>query len=338
MTRIHHFFGNREHGVAFSTPEALWRSGKGNVFPENPKLPSLDKKEEDYTVEEREQLNAIQNLRAWVEKEIPSENSGSLQQVILNTRYGKGITKVDEEFLKDNAQPRDVDGRIVIDGDGLFTSQENILLLNRSADAHSIIMESPTAIGILVGSWQGISKGLIGEMQIFFVKSGVDPKDITVRIGPGLGKESYDVGKDVYEAILKENPEFAQAFTFKKRPKVEAGKSSKPLEKYMLDMVKLVEIACLPLGITINTSEAANTFPRAEWHEKREEAKKEKNGAILTAYYSHLPHFGARLDSRIEKYIKKFAAQETWDSTAGAKAGTYRQTGRCVNGVIKLTP
>lgn len=320
---VQHFFTNRYEGVQLSHLEARWRLGSGNVFTKLKSLPT-GKKPDEYTIEEQEYLNAIANLRILIGEHAPEAK----YQVILNSNYGKGISVVDDQFLAMEHLTKDPAGRIVIEGDGLFSMKEEVLLLNKSGDAHAIIFESPTAIGIAVGSWRGIAKGLLSHMQEYFLKNKIDPADITVRIGPGLGSESYDLGEKEYQEILIENPEYKKAFTRK------PTKPSKP-PKYLLNMIELIKISNEPLGMKVDASETENTFPREEWHIMRDRAKEQQNAEPLKEHYGQAKYFGARWYSRVEKYAKEFNKQSTGSAETDSKARIYADTGRCLNGVIR---
>lgn len=325
------FFSNRHEGVNHSHPEAAWRLGSGNVFTTLAQLPE-GKHADEFSPAEQEYINVIENLKTIVDIHAPEAE----HQVLLNSQYGKGISVVDPEFLNTDCLKRDPSGRIIIDGDGLFTEMPNALLLNKSGDAHAIVFESPTAVGIIVGSWMGISKGLLSGMLEYFLARHIQPEDITIHIGPGLGNNSYDMGKDVYQKVLAENEAFEDAFTIKHRKEREGIPQRDP--KYVLNMVKLVQIANEPLGMKINANSSANTFDRDQWHVVRQNALETQNPEMLKAYYANpekVPYFSARLHSRMQKYMQKVKGEETWSSDAGAKSGTYGDTGRCLNGVMR---
>ena len=182
----HHFFGSRENGVNIGEPTSAWRFGQGNVFAPNAEHP--------------EAANAKANVDAVVQERLGGvEHPG----VILVSAYGKGISVVDDDFLQNDTLTRDNTGRIIINGDGLFTTKQNIPLLNKSGDAHAIVFESAQAVGIIVGAWKCLGKDIIGYMLDHFTKMGINYHDITVYIGPGLGNTSYSIGKPPLDDLRK---------------------------------------------------------------------------------------------------------------------------------------
>jgi copper oxidase (laccase) domain-containing protein len=91
---------------------------------------------------------------------------------------------------------KNASSRITVNADGLFTTLENVPLLNKSADANAITFESDKAIAILVGSWRCLGKDIMNLMLDHFKNHDIKFSDITVRIGPGFGwykiSKSYD--------------------------------------------------------------------------------------------------------------------------------------------------
>ncbi|MGD9592842.1 MAG: laccase domain-containing protein [Candidatus Berkiella sp.] len=304
-----HFFSTRKEGVNNSHELSAWRFGSGNVH-SSLKEVTADKIAKPTTPEEQEYVNAIDNLKALVAAKplTPSH------EVILYSQYGKGISVVTDELLASKDLPRDPSGRLIIPGDGLFTTNENVLLLNKSGDAHAIIIKSPQAVGIVVGSWRCIKKGILPFMLEHFLKLPTDPKDIKIHIGPGLGPDSYDLSEENYQEILRENPLFSEAFipkpTKHKNPivpvmpipaaagiappestqqtkesvpvvepeKNEETKVSAPVKpkKYILNFVQLIKIFAQELEIEVIDNETTTTFNRANWRQVKTLAKNKK--------------------------------------------------------------
>lgn len=212
-----HFFSTRKEGVNNSHQSVAWRLGSGNVHTSLKSI-TVEQSSKPSSPEEQEFVNAIDNLKALV----ADKGLKPAYEVILFSQYGKGISVVTDELLASKDLPRDPSGRLVIPADGLFTTKENVLLLNKSGDAHALILESPQAIGIVVGSWRCIKKGILPLMLEHFLIAGSDPKDIKITIGPGLGPDSYDLPEENYLEILKENDTFKEAF----KPNPEKKKGS----------------------------------------------------------------------------------------------------------------
>ncbi len=311
-----HFFASRRNGVNTSSPDSSWRYGKGNVFAPKPEHP--------------ENENAVKNTDA-----ILSEfklDTAAHPGVILQSQYEAGICVVDEVLL---ANPK----RIVIKGDGLFTTLRNVPLLNKSGDAHPIVFESEKAIGILVGSWKCLGKQILTNMLKLFEANGIEYKDITVYIGPGLGSDSYSIGSPTRADLAKI---FGDAIDVATRLKADGS-------KYILNVHALMAEYSQQFGFTVNFSESSNTFNKTEWKLIKKQAIEEKDHTVPIRYYSELPFFGARLFARAVRQAYRVAHSngkpmpEELTTLKGnlenvktaAADGRYDETGRCLNGVMQ---
>ena len=332
-----HFFSQKEDGVHTLSDDVKWRLGPGNVL-----VTESKDKEKDTAVRD----NAVANINAIItNKKVP--NTDPKRQVILTSVYGKGISVVNDELLNDTGLPRDPTGRIVIAGDGLFCMQDDILLLNKSGDAHAIVFESHKAIGIAVGSWRCVKKGILSQMMDHFLTRGIDPKDITITVGPGIGPQSYDLGEKEYLELLSENSKFSEAFVKKeKRPKDknnDAAPVNKP-QKYVMNFVRLIEIFAEGYSkpdatMKVIAAESSDTFDRPAYKSVRDQARQKKNPEILMQYYAQRKHFGARLYNKVHVKtveISKAAGVSIPDWLP--KEMSYNDTGRNLNGVYRPKP
>jgi len=322
-THAIHFFASRRNGVNASSADSTWRYGRGNVF-------SPDSQHAENT-------NATQNTDAIL-KELKLETDHH-PGVILQSQYGKGISVVNDEFLANAALPRDSFNRIVINGDGLFTTLPNVPLLNKSGDAHPIVFKSEKAIGIIVGSWKCLGKDIINWMLDLFKGNDIDFKDITVYIGPGLGSDSYSIGNPTRKELTDV---FGDAVTVATRLKHDGS-------KYILDVCALMQEYSRSFGFTVDFIESSNTFNKTEWKLMKKKALEEKNPLAPLRYYERLPFFGARQFARAVRLACRIAEQnglplppelttlqgDLKNIKTAATQGRYNETGRCLNGVMK---
>lgn len=315
-----HFFSTRNDGVASGKHENTdWRLGKGNVhFTYQDKAPNP-----------QELQAALANIQAIVESKTGTKNEPA-KQVILQSQYGKGISIVDESLLKNDGLDHDPEGRLIIKGDGLFTMQDDILLLNKSGDAHAIIFKSPKAVGIVVGSWHCVEKGILPHMMSLFLAEKINPDEIEIHVGPGLGNTSYDLGEVAYKAIVNENAEYEQAF------KAKAKKENKE-QKYILDFGKLVSIFASFYGIkAVKTEASINTFDREAYYTAKHKAKESKDPDMLMDFYQKQLCFSARLYSKTDKQIRKICEATGKSLPKGLQEpkADYNGTGRNLNCVM----
>lgn len=327
MQQRNHFFGSRLNGVNNSDHDSAWRYGKGNVF--------------SPTADHSETANAKANVDA-----VMSHHLGTTEHpgVILVSQYGKGISVVDDDFLQNDTLTRDNTGRIIINGDGLFTTKKNIPLLNKSGDAHAIIFESKEAVGIIVGAWKCLGKDIIGYMLDHFSKLSINYHDITVHIGPGLGNTSYSIGKPTLDDLKKTFGEDVDlAVTLKT--------SSNGVEKYILNVHQLMLKHAEKFGFHVNASESHDTFDKHKWKAMKAEALATKNPHLPINYYQSVDYFSARLYVRADRLARRIAVLHNLptpelltslpqganieDIKNAGSQGRYNETGRCLNGVMK---
>ena len=111
----------------------------------------------------------------------------SCQQV-----HGTGIAKVDANDA----------GQVQTDSDGLMTDTPGLPLALVFADCVPVLIYDPVkaALGLVHAGWRGTVNGaaatLVWAMQAAY---GVEPADLLACIGPSIGPESYEVGRDIYD-------------------------------------------------------------------------------------------------------------------------------------------
>ena len=322
-----YFYSSRDNGVNLSEVPTQWRYGKGNVFSPAPNHPESE--------------NASANVDAILsEYKVDNQHPG----VILQSKYGKGISEVNEEFLQSTAHTFDSAKRIVIEGDGLFSVMTHIPLLNKSGDAHSIIFIADNAIGILVGSWRCLGKDIINLMLDKFAAHNISFDKITVHIGPGLGKLSYGIGQQQID-ILEKVFDATLGLAITEKPKQKAA------TKYYLDVHELMQQYAKLFGFQVNVTESKDTFDKAAWKQMKSAAMATANPELPIAYYKNALFFSARLYVRADRLARRIAKNaqvaqpeglsvlaENVDYENTKKAGEmkrYDETGRCLNGVMR---
>jgi hypothetical protein len=316
-----HFFGSRNNGENNSTVKSAWRYGKGNVFAPSTEVP--------------EYKNAVNNIDIILREVGATDNCHP--GVLLESQYKAGIIVIDDAILKNKGKER-----LIIKGDGLFTTLTNIPLLNKSGDAHAIIFESEEAVGIVVGSWRGLGQDIFQKMLKHFKDLDIALEKITVSIGPGLGKDAYSIGEPTLEDLQKTFGDALEQAVTKK-----AGKKS----KYLFNVIKLIEKYAEMFKFQVNSSKSHNTFDKTAWKLVKQKAIEEKDPQLPIDYYKSQPFFGARLYTRVDRLARRIANQHQLelpeeleqrsssfnveDITKAGTDGRYAETGRCLNGVMK---
>jgi len=90
--------------------------------------------------------------------------------------------------------------------DIILTDRPHITLLMRFADCTPILLHDPTrkVLGLVHAGWMGTvkmaAKIAVQAMEEYY---GSKPQDIRAAIGPSIGPDHYEVGKDVIAAVQK---------------------------------------------------------------------------------------------------------------------------------------
>lgn len=123
------------------------------------------------------------------------------------------------------------------EADGLITQKSGITLMTFHADCIPVYMfdKGKRIISLIHSGWRGtlqhISKRAI-EMLVLQFKSEVS--DLIVVIGPGICKNHFEVGKDVYDAFLREfGPSVCECYK----------------TKFYVDLKKTIEKDLLEVGL-----------------------------------------------------------------------------------------
>jgi len=299
------------------------------------------------------------------------KNIHSFSALSSMPEHEKGIAIVDGDFLEKTTFERDANGRIIVLGDGLFTTMKNVPLLNKSGDAHAIVFEAQEAVGIIVGSWRCLGKDIVNLMLDHFKQQNIPFDQITVRIGPGLDAETYSIGTPTYDELKKV---YGEALESAVQPK--PGKNNDNIEKmlphvpellkeyeemlgckveftpkvkYLLNVPKLMQKYSEMFGFNVDISESRTTFDRKAWQAVKAEAIDKHDPQLPLSHYQQSNFFSARQYVRCVRLAGRIAKQnglpqpeqlaflapniDPEDIKKAGEQGRYNETGRCLNGV-----
>lgn len=170
-------------------------------------------------------------------------------------------------------------GKIFMDSDGIVTDKKNELILIKFADCTPIVFyeNNRKILGACHSGWRGTVGGVSKSTVDAIESLGGSVKNIHAYIGPSIGMENYEVGRDVYdefEEISKDVKGILDAFV----------KSEAREDKFYLNM-KLANFLILKsLGIKEENIEISDefTFGNPHIHSAREEGEGYGLNAILT--------------------------------------------------------
>lgn len=91
------------------------------------------------------------------------------------------------------------------DGDGLLTSQPNVLLAVASADCVPIVLADPGTgwIAAAHAGWRGTVARVLDAALDALEARGARPEDLFASFGPSISRDRYEVGPEVVEALQK---------------------------------------------------------------------------------------------------------------------------------------
>jgi len=97
------------------------------------------------------------------------------------------------------------------EADAIVTATPGVLLGIQTADCAPILLVDPQAavIGAAHAGWRGALSGVIGNVVSAMVRLGAHPARIVAAIGPTISLESYEVGPDFVESLLKQHRDAA---------------------------------------------------------------------------------------------------------------------------------
>jgi YfiH family protein len=124
-------------------------------------------------------------------------------------------------------------GEIIQGVDGLYTNKRGICLLIQVADCAPVILcdESNNLIAVVHAGWRGAAAGILTKMIDSMIELGSDINKVKMAIGPCIGFENFEVGKEVVEVFPEE---FSKA---------------KTNGKYLLDLKGFLEYSALSVGL-----------------------------------------------------------------------------------------
>jgi YfiH family protein len=145
--------------------------------------------------------------------------------------------------------------------DGVVTDIPDVLLTVFGADCPSVYIADPVrkAIGLVHAGWKG-TLGRIPEVAVanMVVRFGCDPADMYAAIGPGICRDCYEMGDEVYDAFAEQwSPEEADRI-FSRYPAADADGNEIPGGKYHLDLREANRMTLIRAGVPADHIEISN--------------------------------------------------------------------------------
>ena len=95
--------------------------------------------------------------------------------------------------------------------DATFTTSPNLVCAVMTADCIPILVcdQSGTIVAAIHAGWKGIAAGII---EATIKAMNTDQAKLLAWLGPAIGENSFEVGEDIREVFIKNNPESQKAF------------------------------------------------------------------------------------------------------------------------------
>jgi len=127
-------------------------------------------------------------------------------------------------------------GGQVVPADGSETSENNLACVVMTADCLPVLLcdQAGTIVSAIHAGWRGLAGGILQKA----VQRFPDPSQVMVWLGPAISQAHFEVGNDVYQAFVANNPQNNSAFTPSETP-----------NKWMADIYHLARLQLKLAGI-----------------------------------------------------------------------------------------
>jgi polyphenol oxidase len=155
------------------------------------------------------------------------------------------------------------------DADASFTTHNKVVCSIRTADCMPLLVtdEEGSFVAAIHAGWRGLASGIIENT---LKKNNAKGKFI-VWIGPHISQEFFEVGAEVKNIFLENDPASAEAFT------------NEANGKYFLSMLKVAQLKLLSLGVEkIYITNNFCTYKNADnYYSYRRDTSKERMTSLI---------------------------------------------------------
>ncbi|SUB23426.1 peptidoglycan editing factor PgeF [Avibacterium avium] len=126
-----------------------------------------------------------------------------------------------------------------LDADAVYTNQPNQVCLVMTADCLPVLFtnQQGTEVAAAHAGWRGLCDGVLEQTIQQFQ---AEPQEIIAWLGPAIGQKSFQVGEEVRQQFIAQDPNAAQAFV---PDSIEQG-------KYLADLYHIARLRLNKLGIS----------------------------------------------------------------------------------------
>ncbi len=211
---------------------------------------------------------AAKQIKAFASTRGDGFSTGVYQGLNLGTHVGDELTKVEQnrQWLTEQANMpsapiwlnqthstlvEEVNSPTnqVLNADGVFTSSQNVVCSAMTADCLPVLLTNVqgTQVAAVHAGWRGLANGIVENAVAKF------DGEVMAWIGPAIGAQVFEVGKDVVDAFVSVEANAIKAFT----PRKQEG-------KWLADMNQLVTQRLQRAGVNQAFYSELCTFENAE--------------------------------------------------------------------------
>jgi YfiH family protein len=200
----------------------------------------------------------VQANRQWL-----SNRLDNLDIQWLSQTHGTDCIQIDGRQLKQTPE-----------ADALWTKTPNLACAIMSADCLPLLMcnEQGTQVCAVHAGWRGLAAGIIDSALATFSQGA----SIFVWLGPAIGPTAFEVGAEVREIFVRNNPAAAAAFQHQNIATFTANTESHSLNnpkstKYVCDLYQLAKLQLLPYCEYSTESSSSISFSLSSRKERSQE-------------------------------------------------------------------
>ena len=145
-----------------------------------------------------------------------------------------------------------IDDGVKREADACWTDERGLACVIMTADCLPVFFSNRegSQVAVAHAGWRGLLNGVLEKTLSVFH----DPADLHVWLGPAIGPNAFEVGRDVYEQFCSYSPEAQTAFT----PLIDRE------GKYLADIYRLAALRLKHAGVIDVTSSDLCTYSDAE--------------------------------------------------------------------------
>jgi YfiH family protein len=139
------------------------------------------------------------------------------------------------------------EGKAILQGDGLVTSEAGLMLGVQTADCVPVLMADTRtrAVGALHAGWRGTVARIVEEGVATMAREfGSKPEDLIAAVGPSIGPCCFEVGEEV-------RAEFQRAFPYARELFHEAAGGKPRVDLWEANRRQLLAAGLTPKAITV---------------------------------------------------------------------------------------